>query len=747
MTRARFATMPSRRQPRLADQDALNALLMSEFGPEDLALQPEGATSQGPRELADTTVVDVQRLECSRAGEPIRLLHCWGVPKPWQAAAGRNLRRTAYLVLLRELLDAPGVAVRSTQPRVPWLAAGARGAFAREWRYPYGKVRRGASRVRRKLLPRAGQQAMRVVNAGAQPVRSVRTSLDTNLRRAYPWKARQVARSTTGASIVLVSGAVVSIVLGTWVVIGIVVLPFAVQAVRLAWNAWPSLGRADGWPRGSLRPGPRNDVDPGHLARCIRRNGPIFKTWLLGSPTVCIADLEFGRDLYKAHADDLKHAWLTVERFVPGGTIREIDGPRHEELRRLRTKSLTATLVRSWEPTLARHLAASLDAMEACPRATAIDPLPFLREAVLAAWSDVLFGVAADDADYPEVAALVADLDPDRHLYSTGISDDEIETKLDRLTALVQSAVARGAGARSAPSLAARTEEERPGALADPGIVRDFLFEIINTRDDTAGLLMWVLKFLADNPTRAARLRDAGADQHALADRTVSETLRLAESEYLFRRAAREIRFRGIVIPAGWLVRVCLRELHRDPADFADADEFDPDRFADGGCGRDVYSPFGIDQHACVGENLTRTTARIFATLVASDHNWVTVRDGAIEMTVERHWAPSSRSAHRGGDDRTGEADGGRAPRRATDPRRLRSRRTCPTSASPGASSRPTRSRASWCSHRTSTTPRWARATSCSRTPARRCAPCSRAARRIPRHPDRVGRARRVPTG
>ena len=159
MTRARFATAPSTSPTALADQDALNALLMSEFEPEDLALQPEGATSQGPRELADTEVVDPQRLDCRRAGEPIRLLHCWGVPKPWQAAAGRDLRRTAYLALLRELLDAPGVAVHSTQPRVPWLAAGARGAFARQWRYPYGEMRRSASRVRRKLLPRAGTRS------------------------------------------------------------------------------------------------------------------------------------------------------------------------------------------------------------------------------------------------------------------------------------------------------------------------------------------------------------------------------------------------------------------------------------------------------------------------------------------------------------------------------------------------------------------------------------------------------------
>ena len=59
----------------------------------------------------------------------------------------------------------------------------------------------------------------------------------------------------------------------------------------------------------------------------------------------------------------------------------------------------------------------------------------------------------------------------------------------------------------------------------------------------------------------------------------------LAQSEYLFRRANNAIQFRGVVIPAGWLVRVCIREIHRDPAVFTNPDRFDPDRFLDGGGG------------------------------------------------------------------------------------------------------------------------------------------------------------------
>jgi cytochrome P450 len=89
-------------------------------------------------------------------------------------------------------------------------------------------------------------------------------------------------------------------------------------------------------------------------------------------------------------------------------------------------------------------------------------------------------------------------------------------------------------------------------------------------------------------------------------------------------------------------VRTCVREIHRDPANFPDPERFDPDRFLER-VGRERYSPFGIDQRSCLGEQLTRTAARVFALEVARGLDLTTRRDGPIEMSLERHWSPSSR--------------------------------------------------------------------------------------------------------
>jgi hypothetical protein len=93
----------------LPDQDALNALLMSEVPAGRVQLLPKDAVGQGRRELAQIIVVDLRRLESGHAGRRTTLFHAWGRPKPWQAKAWRNLTRTPYVRFLRRLLSGADV--------------------------------------------------------------------------------------------------------------------------------------------------------------------------------------------------------------------------------------------------------------------------------------------------------------------------------------------------------------------------------------------------------------------------------------------------------------------------------------------------------------------------------------------------------------------------------------------------------------------------------------------------------------
>ncbi|MBK6805586.1 MAG: cytochrome P450 [Betaproteobacteria bacterium] len=81
------------------------------------------------------------------------------------------------------------------------------------------------------------------------------------------------------------------------------------------------------------------------------------------------------------------------------------------------------------------------------------------------------------------------------------------------------------------------------------------------------------------------------------------ETLRLEQSEFLYRRVAKPFEVDGYTVPAGWILRLCVNEAHRDPAVFEDPDRFDPG-LRDRAWSRNEYSPFGGHTHGCMGAHL-----------------------------------------------------------------------------------------------------------------------------------------------
>ncbi len=147
---------------------------------------------------------------------------------------------------------------------------------------------------------------------------------------------------------------------------------------------------------------------------------------------------------------------------------------------------------------------------------------------------------------------------------------------------------------------------------------------------------------LGRRPEWIARLRsgidgDDPADPPDLLDRVVLETLRVAQSEYLYRRLERDVAFEGFRLPAGWLVRVCVGESHRDPAVFEEPGRFDPDRFLESHPPSE-YAPFGVHHHACNGVPLTNLVCRTFLETIVRGYDWRVEGPEELERDF-RHWS------------------------------------------------------------------------------------------------------------
>jgi hypothetical protein len=114
-----------------SDQDAFNALLMSEVAPDAIALQPKHAMVFR-WDFERVRVEDESSLRCDFEGTRVVALHAVAGPKSWQrAAAGEATTRNAYVRLLRRLLVGSDAAVRVPASDVPvWLRPGFAGRLS-----------------------------------------------------------------------------------------------------------------------------------------------------------------------------------------------------------------------------------------------------------------------------------------------------------------------------------------------------------------------------------------------------------------------------------------------------------------------------------------------------------------------------------------------------------------------------------------------------------------------------------------
>ncbi len=129
-----------------ADQDALNALLMSEVPREGLFVLREEALPSMEQLRRRVRLLEAGTLSCSLDGRPVTFVHPSVKVKPFERQWWTDQGRSPYPMFLRRLLAGPDVRVRVSEGDVPiWLQAGRRGALA--------------------------SRLLRLVNSGLDPVR------------------------------------------------------------------------------------------------------------------------------------------------------------------------------------------------------------------------------------------------------------------------------------------------------------------------------------------------------------------------------------------------------------------------------------------------------------------------------------------------------------------------------------------------------------------------------------------------
>jgi cytochrome P450 len=427
----------------------------------------------------------------------------------------------------------------------------------------------------------------------------------------------------------------------------------AVGSAFLWWRARPDYGRARGWPPGSLGLGASLDAidNKAFYAVQAERYGPVFKMSQFGRPVLCVVGLGRGRKLLLENRDCLTGASLPYNRFAGKGLLRYMPREHHREEGPLFRRAFDATALAEREDEVRASCRRHLERLATASASArdGVDLRPAIGRWASEALVGAFFGIGPEDARVDALDRTQRAMQLDR---SGGPGwQRALEQGLVTATGLVRDAGVQHRARGATTSVLGALVQAAPASLDDEGRLRNlFLMYRLGT-SDLASALTWVAYQFTAHPVWQDKVRDASRTEGAprgmqaddLATRVFLETLRLEQSEYLYRRIVKPLVVEGYHIPAGWILRICVQESHRDAGVFPNPTAFDPDRFLGRPRSKSEYATFGLDEHGCMGASMVHFFGRILVEELGHGYTLRTVHDGPFEHGTRHrhHWRPS----------------------------------------------------------------------------------------------------------
>jgi cytochrome P450 len=373
--------------------------------------------------------------------------------------------------------------------------------------------------------------------------------------------------------------------------------------------------------RGLIRNTDQERADPYSVYRELRENYPVFisdsTAWLTRHE-----DVEAGfRDstnlsnqrlrgirfnLLREHLSAESKVMLDKLTDDDSLLVGRQDGMAHKRLRDFLQQALTPQRMAALEPFIKELVDSLLDRMADAPSADLIAAAAFeLPLRVI----DELMGVPDDEQQIVRELAQAATFSEQLYIYPERAESliAEIYANHNRFRDYVQTIIerARQAGSKSSLVTALIGAEASGQQLSDAEIYSMLTNILFAGHETTAKLIGNSVYSLLTNLEQW----DMIAADRSLIPNAIEELLRYQPPvQSIDRLAPSPIEIRGVTIPAGQTVRLCIGAACRDPQQYTDPDRLDITRTP----GRTVV--FGLGPHFCVGAPLARLESRVFLT-------------------------------------------------------------------------------------------------------------------------------------
>lgn len=399
-----------------------------------------------------------------------------------------------------------------------------------------------------------------------------------------------------------------------------------------------------------------------YLAQMYAEHGPVFRTNVNDHDVAYLVGPEANRFLLLTDRLKFSHyiGWAKIfgveDAF--GNGLLTMDGPEHDDHRRMMNPAFTINYMDRYLPIMQRIIAARTGTWAARGE---VDVYDEARKITFDVAAETLAGLTPG----PEV-------DEFRELYVRMLRMefrgdwDEYNARIEALkhdlSALLLPKIAEK---RAHPSddvlgMLAQARDKAGNPLSDEQLIAHTNILLVAGHETSTSLSAWLLYALTQHPEYLARVRDEqaalvpeGTDatldaiQHMkVLDNALSETERLYPPvQYAPRGTVEPFDFHGYHFPAGTHVFYAITASHRIPSIFAEPERWDPDRFAppreEGRRTPYALVGFGGGPRICIGINFAKVEIKAMVSQIVRRYDLAPAPDQEITL-----WGAISRPAH-----------------------------------------------------------------------------------------------------
>ncbi|KAJ0076625.1 hypothetical protein Patl1_36134 [Pistacia atlantica] len=381
-----------------------------------------------------------------------------------------------------------------------------------------------------------------------------------------------------------------------------------------------------------------------------KRYGEIFKSRILGYPSVMLASPEAAKFVLVTHAHLFKPTYPRgKEKMIGPSALFFHQGHYHTHLRKLVKISLAPQTIKKLIPDIEAIAISSLESWVA-NNGQVINTYNEMKKFSFDVGILSIFG-HLDGSHREKLKKNYLTVNKGYNSFPTNIPGTAYHKALlarKRLSKIVSEIICQRKEKRIVEKdllgHLLNFKDGKEQVLTEDQIADNIIGVLFAAQDTTASVLTWILKYLQDNQKLLEAVKAeqkviyesytaggkrsltwADTKNMPLTYRLILESLRMASIiSFTFREAVVDVEYKGYLIPKGWKVMPLFRNIHHNPEFFSDPKKFDPSRF-EVAPKPNTFMPFGNGVHTCPGNELAKLQILILIHQLLTNFRWEVV--------------------------------------------------------------------------------------------------------------------------